>query len=360
MAIKHIHAKALARLLNASAQPIYVLDDELTIVFLNQECRNWLGANCRSTAWNKMPLSHALPIIGTAETVAAGLCPPPGDCQVKKYRPRFLITVKTVNCGSGVRGFIPLGSPPGDVIGSDRGCRLRRSAGQDFSALDVESTDELQGCGIARGDSSFSARGGWTFSEPIGWWATVRPCSLPGVKSSWRLAIDRAYYWSVRQAADASIWPRSSIMQALGILRATSPAGGLIPLDCSVLAADLILSTIAALARSNPSGEKIRRTTLLLNHVDEIPTELQMELAILFTKKPFPLRLISTARIALTELCCPGAISRRSGRLFKHDNDRFAAACAAARRSSAFGPSFFGRMQCKASQTSGRFHAGSD
>jgi DNA-binding NtrC family response regulator len=53
-------------------------------------------------------------------------------------------------------------------------------------------------------------------------------------------------------------------------------------------------------------GENIRQTTLLLNHVDEISPELQTSLALLFSRRPLPFRLISTSRIALGELCSRG------------------------------------------------------
>ena len=39
-----VHTAELARLLNSAKQPIYVLDEELTIVFLNRAAQEWLGA----------------------------------------------------------------------------------------------------------------------------------------------------------------------------------------------------------------------------------------------------------------------------------------------------------------------------
>jgi DNA-binding NtrC family response regulator len=79
----------------------------------------------------------------------------------------------------------------------------------------------------------------------------------------------------------------------------------MISLDCSVLPADLIHSTLTALARTHSAtadAEKIGPATLVLNRVDELPAELQAELAALFSKKPFPRRLISTSAVPLGEL----------------------------------------------------------
>ena len=43
MSSQRLHANELAKLLNSAMQPIYVLDDDLTIVFLNRACVEWFG-----------------------------------------------------------------------------------------------------------------------------------------------------------------------------------------------------------------------------------------------------------------------------------------------------------------------------
>jgi len=48
MAGKRITATALARMLNQSPCPVYVLDDDLRIVFLNEACHQWLGPAAES------------------------------------------------------------------------------------------------------------------------------------------------------------------------------------------------------------------------------------------------------------------------------------------------------------------------
>ena len=47
MPLKRISANDLGRLLNSAKQPIYVLDDDLTVVFLNGACHEWLGRGRR-------------------------------------------------------------------------------------------------------------------------------------------------------------------------------------------------------------------------------------------------------------------------------------------------------------------------
>ena len=62
---------------NAAGQPIYVLDEELTIVFCNRgvPAIGWAGG--RRAARPAVRLSFAARTLTGPDAVAAGLCPPP-------------------------------------------------------------------------------------------------------------------------------------------------------------------------------------------------------------------------------------------------------------------------------------------
>jgi DNA-binding NtrC family response regulator len=75
----------------------------------------------------------------------------------------------------------------------------------------------------------------------------------------------------------------------------------LIPLACSALGADLIQSTVRALA-ANPLGDRAARSTLLLNEVDRLPPEVHAELADVLSARSFLPRLVATAERPLDEL----------------------------------------------------------
>ena len=64
----------------------------------------------------------------------------------------------------------------------------------------------------------------------------------------------------------------------------------------------MVYSTVTALASGGPFGEQSGASTLLLSGVDVLPSDVQAELATIFTGKPFPLRLIATAEHPLEEL----------------------------------------------------------
>ena len=76
MSIPRVHAAELVRLFNAAKQPIYVLDEDLTIVFLNRSCQEWLGAAAEGLL-GRTCAYHSVPSVDGTDAVAAALCPPP-------------------------------------------------------------------------------------------------------------------------------------------------------------------------------------------------------------------------------------------------------------------------------------------
>jgi DNA-binding NtrC family response regulator len=303
MAAKQIHAKAIARLLDTAPQPVYVLDDELTIVFLNQECSSWLGPIADQLPGVKC-LYYSPAVISSPETAAAGLCPPPGIIAGQD------VSAEVSFCGLDGRmrrrraWFHPLGAPPGDMIGVVAVVDAE-DLPEEISELELSSGDEGPGMDLHESIRRFrqEAAGRYRADRLVG----TSPAMLLARR---QVELAAASRHSVLLAGPAGSGRRhlAAAIHYAGSSdpAAISPAGGLIPLDCSVVTGDLILSTVAALVRANPSSEKARQTTILLNHADEISSELQMELSAFLTRKPFAFRIISTARIALSELCVRG------------------------------------------------------
>ena len=75
MPTPRVSATGLGKLLNSAEQPVYVLDSELTVVFLNQACREWLGEGAEALLGRRCAY-HSSPAAGP-DALAAGLCPPP-------------------------------------------------------------------------------------------------------------------------------------------------------------------------------------------------------------------------------------------------------------------------------------------
>ncbi len=307
MPASRISVSGLGKLLNSVKQPIYVLDKDLTIVFLNQACREWLGEAAEALLGRRCAY-HSSPAAGP-DALAAGLCPPPavlsgetsaapvavvaGDGKPSERLTRFY----TVGGGAGgVLAIVAVVEPdglPASIVGAgvspapaagtaapqvlhDRIRRFRQEAAVRYRA------DRLIGEGpamrLARRQVELAA-------------ASRCGVLLVGPPGSGRQHLAAAIHYGASLSAPGATAGSSS--------SATRPAGGLMPLDCALLGADLLEAAGAAVARPGARGEP---GTLLLHRVDELPAEVQVQLADLLQRRPLAWRLVATAAEPLREL----------------------------------------------------------
>jgi DNA-binding NtrC family response regulator len=303
MATRQFNVKSLARFLDGVMQPIYLLDDEFSIVYINKSCIDWLGRNAEELPGTicryHTPVGNASP-----EMVAAGLCPPPDIANGHDLSATVSYFSKDGRLLERNAKFHPLGFPPGELVGV-------------AAVVDVQDLPEFRneepvprqvepdGDQLHEAVRSFRRHMAGRF----------RADRLAGTSPMMQLARRQLELASHSRSSVLLVGPSGSGRQHLATVihntgnsdfNELSPAGGLVPLDCSILAPDLVLSTVAALARYGSPNEKNRQMSLLLNHVDEIPADLQTALAIMIAKPGFSLRLISTARMTLSELCDRG------------------------------------------------------
>ena len=129
------HTTELARLLNSAKQPIYVLDEDLTIVFLNRACQEWLGAAPKGS-WAGDVRTIPVPRLSGPDAVAAGLCPPPQVSGGRDRRGHGLPSGRRRHADRAAGPFSALGRRRGGLCwgslplwngGSTAGFRRRRS-----------------------------------------------------------------------------------------------------------------------------------------------------------------------------------------------------------------------------------------
>ncbi len=300
MARQRISATDLARMLNSATQPIYVLDEELTVVFCNRACRDWLRQQAEGLIGQQCAY-HCSPEVSGPAAVAAGLCPPPAAMAPRKLTANVSCTGPNGEVRWRRATFIPLGTCPEDLIGllamlDPEDLQRPDSAPPPQPSEEPQPTEMHEhirqfrreaaaryGADRLIGDSPAARRVRAQIELAAGSRASVLLVGPPG---------------SGRQHVAAAIHYRGD----------TQSAGSLIPLACSVLGADLIRSTVVALAASvptadwDPLGEQAAHSTLLLSQADELPQDVQAELAAVLGPRSFKLRLISTAAAPLTEL----------------------------------------------------------
>ncbi|MHC4403690.1 MAG: AAA-type ATPase lid domain-containing protein [Planctomycetota bacterium] len=293
-------ATELAKLLNAAAQPVYVLDDEQTIVFSNKACLKWVGRAAEELHGRKCAYHSSAEARG-AGAALAGLCPAPEAL-----------------AGEVTEGTVARVAADGRLV--RRRARFVRIADDTDDTVGLIVVVDLEDLPQS-GSSTLDEKG----SEAAWLHERLRAFRHEAVA---RLRIDRLVGDSpaIRQAraqvalaveSRASVLivgpPGSGRQHVAGVIHYgghAEPAGSLVPLACSVLGAELIQSTVASLAAQRPSEDHARPATLVLNGADQLPREVQSELAAVLGSRSFPLRLIATARQSLGDLARRGEYGR--------------------------------------------------
>ena len=296
MARARTRAVELAKLLNSATQPIYVLDDEQTLVFCNRACLDWVGRTADELRGRRCAY-HSSPDVTGADAVAAGLCPSPAVLAGQE-------TTGIIACVAGDgrprrrrARFIPLGGGPEDVIGL-------------IALVDLEDLSESETSSPAAGETEAARLHERVRAFRHQAAARCRADRLAGDSPPMRRARTQIALAAESGASVLVVGPPGSGRQhvANGVHYGGHPdaSGSLIPLACSVLDADLILSTVAALAAKKPTPGQPGPGTLLLNDADQLPVEVQAEMTRVLAGKSFPLRLIATARRSLGDLARRG------------------------------------------------------
>jgi DNA-binding NtrC family response regulator len=272
----------LARLFGAAEQPIYVVDDEWTIVFCNPACLAWLGRSEEEIVGQPCRY-HSVADNDSREALLAGLCPPPEAMAGHEQ----CALVQCVNERREAR-FQPLLDHAGHTLGvlAIVGPRPQAEAEPTAAASPADLHDLLrrmhQHWGrhyrVDRllGETPAMRRVRAQVELAAGSRASVVVCGPPGT--------GRQYVASAIHAA----------------AQREAPAP-LVPLACDLLDAELIQSTIRAMAAQGTPGTPAIGS-LLLNDVDQLPPAVQAELACVWAGRTFPFRLLATAREPLARL----------------------------------------------------------
>ncbi len=289
MPAPRIFATGLGRLLNSAEQPIYVLDKDLTIVFLNQACREWLGEAAEALLGRRCAY-HSSPATAGPDALAAGLCPPPAVLSGETSTAPVCVVTADRNTTARMALFTPLGGSAGNVLGV--------IAIVDRSAASVS---RPAASGIAGQTEAMALHDRIRrFRQEAA--VRYRADRLIGEGPAMRLARRQVELAAASRCGVLLVGPPGSGRQHLAAAihyGAGAPAGGLMPLDCALLGADLLEAAGAAVARPAVRSEP---GTLLLHRVDELPAEVQVQLAGLLLRRPSAWRLVATAAEPLKEL----------------------------------------------------------
>ncbi|MBU4398108.1 MAG: PAS domain-containing protein, partial [Planctomycetes bacterium] len=113
MSPRRTNAAELAKLLDSATRPVYVLDEELTIMFVNRACREWLGTSAEGLVGQRCAY-HSEP--KSPGPVAAGLCPPPRILSGETVEATVCRVAEGEKFAERMARFLPLGGDKDELI----------------------------------------------------------------------------------------------------------------------------------------------------------------------------------------------------------------------------------------------------
>lgn len=303
----------LAKLLGAARQPIYVLDEDFAIVFLNRACAEWLGIDAQELLGRRC-VYHSTASAEPLEAILAGLCPPPRAMSGETVVATVAKIADDRRPIERPARFIPLGLGENDTLGI---LAIVDAEDRPPSAA-IPSTGESEPIALHEQIRRFRQEAA----------ARCRADRLIGQGAAMRLARRQVELAAACRSSVLLVGPPGSGRQRLASAihygenaaekssDAYSSASEFILLDCSLLAGDLLEAAGAALARAAGQGEASPFATLLFHRVDELPADVQTQLADFLARRPLRCRLMATAAAPLVELARHGKFHPELAALF--------------------------------------------
>ena len=300
MAQKRPRAAELARLLQSANQPIYVLDEEQTLIYCNQACLDWVEQTSEALLGQRCAY-HSSPEVTGPEAVAAGLCPPPKALLGESMTELVSSRGKNGKIRRRKARFTPLGSGPEENVGLLVVVEPQDLPHAGIEASEESSTEDASATELHRQLEQFRAESAnrYHLDRLAGNCPAMRRIRAQ-VKAA---AASRANVLIVGPPGSG----RQHVASTIHYAGVASQDRSLVSLACAVLGAELIQSTVAALVARGSSGQGTSPGTLLLSDVDQLPPEAQLELARALTLKSFPFCVLATSRQSLGRLVEEGA-----------------------------------------------------
>jgi DNA-binding NtrC family response regulator len=275
----------LGKLLEAASGPVYALDEEDCLVYMNAACAVWLdcqgedvlGAECR----------YAAPPGGDRRAVlAAALCPPP-TAKDSQQRARLQPPGRPAAWAS----FVPLSRGAEEYEGMLVVVDLPAATGDtDDAPASEPSADEL------READALAAHGYLVHFREVQR-ACAQKARFVGESPAIR-RVRRQLEAAQRSGAAALVTgpsgsQKEEAARAIHYSQDSAASTRFVPLSCTALSGEIVVSTVRALLDSIASGEP--PPTLFLQEIDGLPPESQRSLAAVLAAADGKLRLVASA-----------------------------------------------------------------
>ncbi|MGH6740555.1 MAG: sigma 54-interacting transcriptional regulator, partial [Bradyrhizobium sp.] len=284
----------MLRFLKGLGQPLYVVDDERRIVYLNNACARWLGLEPADLLGRACRYQS-----GDSDPAAAGadaLCPPPEVFQGRRAQAIVATAGNDNAVHRRVVDFVPLAGHNGECAGVLALFSDQAELSEGGLAMDADEAVLLHA----------SVR---QFRQTMrGWFQLERLAGASAAMARVRAQVKLAAHST---ASVLIVGPSGSgrrhvarTIHAIG----NSSSGVFVPVACDVLPPDMLRSTVAALNDRCRQAKNEPPATLLLADVDALPAELHHEFARWLAAEPKNLRVLATAREPLTKVAARSAM----------------------------------------------------
>ncbi len=281
---------ALFHLFEEARAPVYVLDDSRKIIYCNAAFASWLGIAAEGLIGRRCDYHSQR---DAKEAGFASLCPPPSA-----FGGEITAGIVARRDANGMlrrhhADFLPLGQEAASCPGVIAVVAATEQTDEDAGAPD-RNAPELEARQLHAKILQFRQR----------YRQDYEPGRLIGTSPAIRLVRDRMNLATRTPARVLIIGPpgsgREHIARTIHFQTRGAPPP-LVPLDCGLLDAELIETTVTAFLRRCAELETEGVPCLLLLEVDRLPADAQEVLRGLLAVREFDLRTIATARAELSE-----------------------------------------------------------
>lgn len=284
-------ANELARLLEAVAAPVYIVNDERRIIFCNQACGDWTGLTSEELLSQESRYHSSAEASGPA-AIAAALCPPPDAFLGRRITASIMLPKgggESAEAAIERRAeFVPLGGGGGSVRGV---LTIVSTAAAEPGELDADATSAELHSHIQRQRRRLALR--------------YHVDRLFGDSPAMRQVRAQVQLAAAGKGSVTVVGPEGSgrehVVRAIHYAAGPAESGTLVPLACPLVDRDLLQAALRALIRAkSPDGGET--PALLLNDIDLLAPAAQVELVEALRRGAASFRIFSTARQPLAEL----------------------------------------------------------
>lgn len=286
--------RALVRLLEDAALPLYALDDQRRVIFANAALGAWLGQEADSLVGLRCDY-HAGGSAQASSDIGAALCPPPeaftGECEAGSIaRPASENRQREVRLAR----FVWLSSGD-DQPGLLLVCLLAPESPTQFAANGQVTPQQLHAL-LQRLRGEMGRR--FHISQLIGDSDAIRR-----VREQVRLAANARTRVLVVGPPGSG---REHVARTIHFSQSPAATGPLVPIDCPVVDAERMQGTLTAALRKQVESPTEKPPTALLLNVDRLKADAQQELSGFLNLPGVELQTLATARVPLQRLAAKG------------------------------------------------------